>query len=99
MGVDWTLSRSSDVAEGAALMLWQAYVAVPGLILPGILSQEGVSPDLSIAVSLMNPLQAARTAAMALLNPHPALLGLAATGVRSWRFGAGSRRVRATDPA
>ena len=73
-----TLARSSDVAQSAAFMLWLVLLLFLDLILLGVMLQERVAPDIIIAISLINPLQVFRTAAMALFDPQLILLGPAA---------------------
>ena len=73
-----TLARTSDVAQSAAFMLWLTLLLFLDLILLGIMLQERVSPELVIGISLVNPLQVFRTAAMALFDPQLVLLGPAA---------------------
>jgi ABC-2 type transport system permease protein len=73
-----TLARSSDVAQSAAFMLWLTLLLFLDLILLGVMLQERVSPELVIGISLVNPLQVFRTAAMALFDPQLVLLGPAA---------------------
>ncbi len=72
------LARSSDVAQSAAFMLWLVLLLFLDLILLGIMLKERVSPELIVGISLMNPLQVFRTAAMALFDPQLVLLGPAA---------------------
>ena len=73
-----TLARSSDVAQSAAFMLWLGLLLFLDLILLGIMLQERVAPEIIIGISLANPLQVFRTAAMALFDPQLVLLGPAA---------------------
>lgn len=73
-----TLARSSDVAQSAAFLLWLALLLFIDLILLGVMLQQRVAPELVIGLSLLNPLQLFRTAAMALFDPQLALLGPAA---------------------
>ena len=48
------------------------------LLLLGLMLQERIAPELIIGISLINPLQVFRTAAMALFDPQLVLLGPAA---------------------
>ncbi|WP_298351220.1 ABC transporter permease subunit [Rhodoblastus sp.] len=73
-----TLARSADVAQSAAFMLWLVLVLFLDLLLLGLMLQERMSPDVIIGISLINPLQVFRTAAMALFDPQLVLLGPAA---------------------
>jgi ABC-2 type transport system permease protein len=73
-----TLVRSADVAQSAAFALWLALVVFIDLILLGVMLRQHVSPNLVIAISLANPLQVFRTAAMMLFDPQLMLLGPAA---------------------
>jgi ABC-2 type transport system permease protein len=73
-----TLVRSADVAQAAAFALWLALVVFIDLILLGVMLRNHASPNIVIAVSLLNPLQVFRTAAMMLFDPQLMLLGPAA---------------------
>lgn len=73
-----TLVRSADVAQSAAFALWLALVVFIDLILLGVMLRDQVAPELVIAISLVNPLQVFRTAAMLLFDPQLMLLGPAA---------------------
>lgn len=73
-----TLVRSADVAQSAAFALWLVLVVFIDLILLGVMLRGQVGPELVIAISLANPLQVFRTAAMMLFDPQLMLLGPAA---------------------
>jgi len=73
-----TLSRSTDVAQGAAFITWLFLLLFLDLILLGVLIQEGLPAESAVAIALVNPLQAFRTAAMLLFDPQLVLLGPAA---------------------
>lgn len=70
-----TLSRSSDVAQGAAFMTWLFLLLFLDLILLGAMIREGLPAETSVLVSLANPLQSFRTASMMLFDPKLVLLG------------------------
>jgi len=70
-----TLARSSDVATGAAFILWLALLLFMDLILLGMLVRQGLGSEGVIAVALINPLQVFRTASMMLFDPQLVLLG------------------------
>ena len=70
--------RSSDVAQSAAFALWLVLIVFIDLVLLGIMLRQRVSPDLVVAISLLNPLQVFRTGAMILFDPQLMLLGPAA---------------------
>jgi len=70
-----TLARSSDVATGAAFILWLALLLFMDLILLGLLVKQGLPSEGVIAVALVNPLQVFRTASMMLFDPQLVLLG------------------------
>ncbi len=70
-----TLARSSDVAQGAAFIVWLGLLLFLDLILLGVLIKEGLPPETTIAIALANPLQVFRTAAMMLFDPQLVLLG------------------------
>ena len=70
-----TLARSSDVATGAAFVIWLVLLLFMDLILLGVLIKEGFNSESVIAVALVNPLQVFRTASMLLFDPQLVLLG------------------------
>lgn len=70
--------RSADVAQTAAFALWLMLIVFIDLILLGALLRERVAPEIVVAISLANPLQVFRTAAMMLFDPQLRLLGPAA---------------------
>jgi ABC-2 type transport system permease protein len=70
-----TLTRSVDVAQGAALVIWLVLVLFLDLILLGLMVQEQVPPETAVSIALANPLQVFRTAAMMLFDPNLVLLG------------------------
>lgn len=69
------LSRSSEVALGASLLVWLVLVALLDLLLLAVLIRARIVPDAVIAIALANPLQAFRTASMILFDPQLILLG------------------------
>ena len=70
-----TIAKSTDVAQGAAFMIWLLLLLFLDLILLGALIKEGLPAETAIAISLANPMQAFRTASMMLFDPHLVLLG------------------------
>lgn len=70
-----TLARSSDVATGAAFIMWLALLLFMDLILLGAMIREGLPSEGVIAIALVNPMQVFRTASMMLFDPQLVLLG------------------------
>jgi len=70
-----TLARSADVAQGAAFVVWLTLILFLDLIMLGILIRENLTPQAAVAISLLNPLQVFRTAAMMLFDAQLVLLG------------------------
>lgn len=70
-----TLARSSDVAQGAAFLVWLLLLLFLDLILLGIMIQEHLPAQSAVAIALANPLQVFRTATMMLFDPQLVLLG------------------------
>jgi ABC-2 type transport system permease protein len=70
-----TLARSSDVAQGAAFVVWLVLLLFLDLILLGVLIQEHLPPESAVAIALANPMQVFRTATMMLFDPQLVLLG------------------------
>jgi len=70
-----TLARSTDVAQGAAFMVWLSMLLFLDLILLGMMIQGHVAPELAVSIALLNPLQVFRTAALAMFDPQLIVLG------------------------
>jgi ABC-2 type transport system permease protein len=70
-----TIARSADVAQGAAFIIWLALLLFMDLILLGVMITEGLPAETAVMISLINPLQVFRTAAMMLFDPQLVLLG------------------------
>lgn len=70
-----TVTRSSDVAQGAAFVVWLTLLLFIDLILLGVMIQEHLPPDSAVAIALANPLQVFRIATMLLLDPQLVMLG------------------------
>lgn len=70
-----SLARSSDVAQGAAFILWLLLLLFLDLILLGVMIQEGLPAETVVGIALANPLQLFRTASMMLFDPQLVLLG------------------------
>ncbi|MBK7901315.1 MAG: ABC transporter permease subunit [Azonexus sp.] len=70
-----SLARSTDMAQGAAFLVWLVFLLFLDLILLGVMIQGKVSPDVAVLVALANPLQVFRTAALALFDPQLIVLG------------------------
>ncbi len=70
-----TVARSSDVAQGAAFVVWLTLLLFLDLILLGIMIQEQLPPESAVAIALANPMQVFRTASMMLFDPQLVLLG------------------------
>jgi ABC-2 type transport system permease protein len=69
------LARSTDLAQGAAFLVWLALLLFLDLILLGVMIQGKVAPELAVGIALANPLQVFRTAALALFDPQLIVLG------------------------
>jgi ABC-2 type transport system permease protein len=70
-----SFARATDVAQGAAFVLWLLLVLFLDLILLGVMIQEQLPPEAAVGIALVNPLQVFRTAAMMLFDPNLVLLG------------------------
>ncbi len=73
-----TLARSTDVAQGAAFVVWLTMLLFLDLILLGVMIQGHTSPEVAVGIALINPLQVFRTAALMLFDPQLIVLGPAA---------------------
>lgn len=70
-----TLARSTDVAQGAAFMVWLSMLLFLDLILLGVMIQGRVAPEVAVGLALLNPLQVFRTASLAMFDPQLIVLG------------------------
>lgn len=70
-----TLARSTDVAQGAAFVVWLAMLLFLDLILLGVMIQGHAAPEVAVMIALANPLQVFRTAALMLFDPQLIVLG------------------------
>ncbi|MCB1861305.1 MAG: ABC transporter permease subunit [Gammaproteobacteria bacterium] len=70
-----TIARTSDVAQGAAFVVWLTLLLFLDLILLGIMIQEQLPAETAVAIALANPMQVFRTASMMLFDPQLVLLG------------------------
>lgn len=70
-----TVARSSDVAQGAAFIVWLTLLLFLDLILLGVMIQDHFPPETAVAIALANPMQVFRTATMMLFDPQLVLLG------------------------
>jgi ABC-2 type transport system permease protein len=70
-----SIAKSIDVAQGFAFLTWLALLMFLDLILMGVMIQNHLSPQVAVAVALVNPLQVFRTAALMLFDPQLIILG------------------------
>lgn len=73
-----TLTRSADVAQASAFVIWLTLLLFLDLILLGVMIRGHLPPESAVAIALANPLQVFRTAAMMLLDSQLVMLGPAA---------------------
>jgi len=69
------LARSTDMAQGAAFLLWLTLLLFLDLILLGVMIQGKVAPEVAVGIALANPLQVFRTAALSMFDPQLIVLG------------------------
>ncbi|MGE5467607.1 MAG: ABC transporter permease [Ignavibacteria bacterium] len=69
------IARSTDMAQGAAFLVWLTLLLFLDLILLGLIIQGRVAPEVAVGIALANPLQVFRTAALALFDPQLIVLG------------------------
>lgn len=70
-----SLARSSDIAQGAAFLIWLTFLLFLDLILLGLMIRGQTPVGLVVGIAVANPLQAFRTAAMMLFDPELVMLG------------------------
>ncbi len=73
-----SVARSTDVAQGAAFIVWLVCLLFLDLILLGVMIQGRVPADAVVGVALLNPLQVFRTGALMLFDPQLVVFGPAA---------------------
>jgi ABC-2 type transport system permease protein len=69
------LAPSQELALGAAFALWLLLEALLDSLLLGLLVQHRLPPEAVMGLALVNPLQAFRTAAIAVFDPQLTVLG------------------------
>ncbi len=95
LGIGFLISsfaRSTDVAQGAALLTWLTLLLFLDLLLLGVMIQGKISAELAMTLSLINPLQVFRTAALSLFDPQLIVLGPSADLILD-RFGLGGYKL------
>ena len=70
-----SLTRATDIAQGAAFFVWLVLLLFLDLILLGMMIQEQAPAALIVMVALLNPLQAFRAGAMMIFDPQLIMLG------------------------
>ncbi len=70
-----TLTRSADVAQASAFVVWLSLLLFLDLILLGVMIRNQLPPETAVAIALANPLQVFRTGAMMLLDQQLVMLG------------------------
>ncbi|HZV55081.1 MAG TPA: ABC transporter permease subunit [Rhodocyclaceae bacterium] len=70
-----SLARGTDMAQGAAFLVWLTLLLFLDLILLGVMIQGKVAPEVAVGIALANPLQVFRTAALSLFDPQLIVLG------------------------
>lgn len=73
-----TLARNADVAQGAAFVIWLVLLLFLDLVLLGVMIRGALPPEVAVGISLVNPMQVFRTAAMMLFDRQLVLLGVSA---------------------
>jgi ABC-2 type transport system permease protein len=89
LGIGFLISavaRTTDVAQGAAFLVWLTLLLFLDLILLGFMIKEKITPEVAVTIALLNPLQVFRTAAYALFDPQLIVLGPSADLILD-RFG------------
>jgi ABC-2 type transport system permease protein len=70
-----SLTRATDIAQGAAFLVWLALLLFLDLILLGLLIRAQAPVALVVMLALLNPMQAFRAAAMMMFDPQLVMLG------------------------
>lgn len=70
-----TVTRSPDVAQTGAFLIWLVLLLFLDLILLGVMLREQLPLEAVVAIAVANPLQSFRTAAILLFDPEMVVLG------------------------
>ncbi len=70
-----SMTRATDIAQGAAFFVWLILLLFLDLILLGLMIQEQAPATLIVIIALFNPLQAFRAGAMMIFDPQLIMLG------------------------
>ncbi|MCP4935163.1 MAG: ABC transporter permease subunit [bacterium] len=70
-----SMTRATDIAQGAAFFIWLLLLLFLDLILLGLMIQEQAPTGLVVIIALLNPLQAFRAGAMMIFDPQLIMLG------------------------
>lgn len=73
-----TVTRSPDVAQTGAFLIWLVLLLFLDLVLLGVMLREQLPLEAVVAIAVANPLQSFRTAAILLFDPQMVVLGPAA---------------------
>jgi len=76
-----SVSRSVDMAQTAAFLLWLVLILGLDLVLLGVLIRDRLAIEGVVAIALLNPLQVFRIGSMLLFDPQLVLLGSTAYAV------------------
>jgi ABC-2 type transport system permease protein len=69
------VAPTQEIALGAAFVLWLASEAMIDALLLGLLVKQRLPPEVVVGLALLNPLQAFRTASIALFDPELTVFG------------------------
>jgi ABC-2 type transport system permease protein len=78
LGVGFLISavtRSTDVAQSAAFVVWLGLLIFLDLLLLGVMIRQHLPTELVIGIALLNPLQVFRTASLLLFDSRLMLIG------------------------
>lgn len=70
-----SLTRATDIAQGAAFFVWLLLLMFLDLILLGLMIRGQVPAELIVFIALFNPLQAFRAGAMIVFDPQLVMMG------------------------
>lgn len=70
-----SLTRATDIAQGAAFFTWLLLLMFLDLILLGLMIRQQAPAELVVLIALLNPLQAFRAGAMIVFDPQLVMMG------------------------
>jgi ABC-2 type transport system permease protein len=78
LGIAFLISsivKSHDIAIGISFVVWMVFLAFIDVALIGLMLQNRISDEVIISISLLNPMEVFRVAAISLFDPELTVIG------------------------